>query len=519
MESFEELGFDPALVEALAAEGAERPTPLQFAGIPVIRRGNNLVAHAGPGGGTLITYGVGLLDRIEPGEDRPRALVVVPTASAAHRLAQSLARMAQATGHTVASLGAAWVMPERADVLFATAPDLLAAARGGLKLEEVQALVIDAASTVERTTGLEDVETLLEYLPREVQRVVFALPMTAGVADFVDRHIKRAIHVPPQAVEPDDQGPRRGEVRFRIVDEPKEEAALQLAAEVLADDARHIAFFFRSDDRAADVGDFLALHGYHSGYPGDPDVPVWLGVGELAALPVLEGAEGVTVVSFDVPDGPDSLDRRHGGGRGGIVMVLPREVAHMRDVARRTGYRVVPLPPAPPKGLPGDLGATVDALKRAVEEEDLAPYLMVIETLFHDHTAHEIAAAAMALLRKKEPAEAPRAAAAATAASSASRAPAAWVRLFISVGERDQIRPGDLVGAITGEAGVDGSHVGKIEMKDSFSIVEVAEAVAEKVIRALNGTTIRGRSTRVDYDRVRRGPARPTRTPGRRRPE
>jgi ATP-dependent RNA helicase DeaD len=78
------------------------------------------------------------------------------------------------------------------------------------------------------------------------------------------------------------------------------------------------------------------------------------------------------------------------------------------------------------------------------------------------------------------------------------------------VGERDGLRPGDLLGAITGEAGVEGNAVGKIEIRESHSVVEVHDAVARKVIKALNGTTIKGRAVRADFDRPRRsGPRAP----------
>ena len=514
MESFEDLGLSAAIVEALAAEGAERPTPLQYGAIPIIRRGNNVVAHAGPGAGTLITYGAALLDRLEPSAGQPRALVLVPTADSAKRLAESLARVAQATGHQVASLGAPWVLPERADVLFATPPDLLIAARAdAVDLGDVQALVIDSASLIQHTSGLQDVELLLEYVPRDGQRVVVSLPVTAEVSDFVGRHVKRAIHVPPQAVEPDQEGPRRGEVRFRIVDEPKEEAALALAAELLqGSETRHLVLFCRSEDCAADVGDFLTLHGFLAGPPGQADAPVWLAVDELAALHALESAEDVAVVSYDVPAGPDSLDRRHGAGRGGLVLLLARELAHLRDVARRTGYRIAPQPPLPQHRLPGDLAGTVETLERVIAEEDLAPYLLLIDTVFSEQDPTELAAAALALLRRKHP-MAPRA----PQSTPAARPTPAYVRLFISLGERDQVAKKDLVGAITGESGIDGSQIGKIEVKDTLSLVEVEEAVAQKVIRALNGTTIRGRSVRVDFDRARRGPARPARGTGPRR--
>jgi ATP-dependent RNA helicase DeaD len=510
VESFEDLGLAPALVEALASEGAERPTPLQAAGIPLVRRGNNLVAHAGPGAGTLITYGAGLLDRLEPSGERPRALVVTPTTDSARSLAEALARIAQGTGHVVASLGAPWLLPDKADVLFGTARELLDAARSDLDLSEVQALVLDAASVVERLSGLGDVETLLEFIPKDGQRLIMSLPVTQGVSDFVERHARRALHVPAQAVvESSDDTPRRGEVRFRIVDEPKESAALELAAELLSGDVRHLVFFFRDEDSAADAGDFLSLHGFQAGAPGEEDVPVWLAVDELAALRALEGTDAAGV-SFDVPSGPDSLDRRHGGGRGGTVLVLARELAHLKDVARRTGYRTVPAPPPARVTLPGDLQETLELLEKAMQEEDVAPYLLALEPFFRDHAPAEVAAAALALLRKRKPP------AARPAAGSASRPGPAWVRLYVSLGTKDQVGPSDLVGAITGEAGVDGSEVGKIEIKETFSIVEVGDTVAEKVIRSLNGTTVRGRSLRVDFDRARRSsaPARPKRRTG-----
>jgi len=63
----------------------------------------------------------------------------------------------------------------------------------------------------------------------------------------------------------------------------------------------------------------------------------------------------------------------------------------------------------------------------------------------------------------------------------------------VGVGSRDGVGPGDLLGAIVGEAGLESARVGKIEIRDTFSLVEVAPRVAERVIRALNGTTIRGR--------------------------
>jgi ATP-dependent RNA helicase DeaD len=63
------------------------------------------------------------------------------------------------------------------------------------------------------------------------------------------------------------------------------------------------------------------------------------------------------------------------------------------------------------------------------------------------------------------------------------------------------VKASDLLGALAGESGVDGSSFGKIEIRDTYSLVEVRPSDAETVIKAVNGSSIRGRSARVDYDR------------------
>jgi ATP-dependent RNA helicase DeaD len=74
-------------------------------------------------------------------------------------------------------------------------------------------------------------------------------------------------------------------------------------------------------------------------------------------------------------------------------------------------------------------------------------------------------------------------------------------RLFIGAGRGAGLRPGDLVGAITGEAGVEGKRLGSIEIGDNYSLVEVPESQAEQIITALRQTTLRGKKVLVRRDR------------------
>ncbi len=504
MQSFEDLQLPAEMIEALSAEGFEEPTEFQRAAIPLLRRGNNLLGAAGPGAGTLLAYGTAILERTQPQAGRAGALVLVPTAVAATGLAESLGRIAATTGQSVGALGGAWLLPERCDVLFATPDDVKAAVDGSsLTLEGVEFLVLDGASAVETISGLDTVGTLFEYVRAGAQRVVLSQPVTESTGAFVATHVAKAIRVPaaPAIEGTAAKPPDRGEIRFRITGEDRVDALAPLVAELLDDEARHVLLFCRSEDRAADVGDYLTLHGFMAGAPGDETAPVWLAVDALAAREALNQSPSpatVATVSLDCPADVDTMDRRHGAGGQATVLLVPREVPHFRDTARRTGYRVRPLPP-PESVVEDRISEIRGRLEEAATRGDLAPLYLVLEPLLERFSPQELAAAALALLipRPSDGTAAPNIKARAEKATGTD----GWTRLFVSIGEMEGVQPRDLLGALAGESGLDASSFGKIEIRDTYSLVEVRPSDAEKVIKAVNGSSIRGRSARVDYDR------------------
>jgi ATP-dependent RNA helicase DeaD len=414
--------------------------------------------------------------------------------------------VAVASGHRIGALEAGWPLPETAGILFATPGDLLRSVRGSrISLEELQSVVVDgfgSLSTQERET----LRTLLESTPRDAQKVLMAQPLTEEAEAFGKAHLSRAVHLPPKAAQAEggDEPPRRGEVAYRIVGEEKEEGVLQTVASILDEGGHHVLLFFRTADQAADLGDVLALRGFGLGAPGDPDVPVWLAVDELETRKLMDewpDADAFVSVSVDVPPGPDSLDRRHGGGEAGLVLVRARELPHLRYTARTTGYRLVPAKEPVPTRVSGELTLLRHRVSRALKEAELGPFHLALEPLFDEYAPAEVAAAVLFLLERdrgggKEPPTREK-----ETAPPGSPPPRTWLRLFIAVGEKDGVGPGDLLGAIAGEAGVEGSQVGKIEIRETYSLVEVASGVADRIIRKLNGTTIRGRAVRVDHDR------------------
>lgn len=493
-DTFVDLGLRSELDEVVRVAGYEAPSALQRASIPVLRRGGNAILHASAGAGVVGAYGLALLDRLAGSEaEGPRALVLVATDQAAVRTAESLARFARAVGLRVVATGAGWPGVEPADVVVTTPASALGAVEASaLKLDAVEALVLDGLSAMFELGGKDAVETLVGLVPRDAQRVVVTSSLDREVEDHVERHVRKALRIPPVPVEEEAAVPAEEPtpVRYAVVAGADKGAAL---AVLLGD--RDGRVHVRTARRRSDVLESLELRGFDVEEQGDA----------LVVRGIEEGEE--LVVSYDVPMDEGTLAARHGDG--GIILVEARELAHLRLIARRANFvlRAVEVPlPAPAAD---EVAGFRERVRRALSEEDLGAQLLVLAPLFEEVSPAEVAAALAALLRRREPATAAPVAEAAQPTPLARRpaapagAPAVptYARLFVGAGSRDEIRPGDLVGAITGETGARGDQVGRIEIRDNFSIVEVSAEIADQVIRALNGTTLKGRSLRVDYDR------------------
>lgn len=187
-----------------------------------------------------------------------------------------------------------------------------------------------------------------------------------------------------------------------------------------------------------------------------------------------------------------------------IVLVRPGEIAWLREL---TGGRLTPLSLSGPERRAHDREELVRQELRAVLARGVAPReIIALEPLLEEFDASELAAAAMTLLERERAqrraiAENQTPAARARPSDASPGATGGMTRLFMTVGTRDGVKTGDLMGAIAGEGGIPGDHVGKIDLRESHALVEVAEADAASVIAKVNGTMIRGRRVVVRGER------------------
>jgi ATP-dependent RNA helicase DeaD len=242
------------------------------------------------------------------------------------------------------------------------------------------------------------------------------------------------------------------------------------------------------------------------------------------------------VVNFDIPSAPDAYVHRIGrtgrAGREGVAITLlePREMRHLRSI-EHVGKRKIPVESVPTVM---DLRArrmelTSAALRELLEAGELEPYGVIVESLANEFEVLDIARAAVKLAHEMKAPEGSEEEIAAPAprperprqerprrqrdggearvAKGGSRRPrresgdSAFVRIYVPLGRRAGVRPGDLVGAIANEARVDSQMIGAIDITDNFSLVEVPERSADEIVQALRNTTIRGKRVKVRRER------------------
>jgi ATP-dependent RNA helicase DeaD len=214
-------------------------------------------------------------------------------------------------------------------------------------------------------------------------------------------------------------------------------------------------------------------------------------------------ADGQLIVLYDPPTDDAEL-RTLAASRGSariVAIVTARQVAALRRMA---GGTVAPLalPEAAMRARTRE-DAVRDELRTVLASGQFSRELIALEPLLSEYDGAEIAAAALRLLdaERSKPRDA--------GGGETSQGP--LTRLYLNVGSMDNIRPGDLVGAITNEAGVSKSDLGKVDVRERHSTVEVATPVANSVVSKLTGISIRGRRVLA---RVDEGPERRERRDG-----
>jgi ATP-dependent RNA helicase DeaD len=531
------LGLRAELQQALDGLGYEEPTPIQAEAIPVLLDGRDLVGQAATGTGKTAAFALPLLQRVQPGGRGPQGLVLVPTRELAIQVAEAVHRYGRHLGARVLAVYGGQpigrqirALESGMDVVVATPGRVLDhLGRGTLQLAEVSVVVLDEADEMLDMGFAEDIDAILDAVPARRQTVLFSATVPPRINGLVRRYMTDPVKVTIRGERAGDDAKSVRQVGY-LVPRAHKPSALGRLLDIESPTATVV--FCRTRDEVDSLTEAMLSRGYraealHGGMTQDQRDRVMQRVRSGAAELLVAtdvAARGLDidalshVVNFDLPSDPDSYVHRIGrvgrAGRSGVAITLiePRQHRLLKTIekATRQSIAIESLPTV------ADLRArrlelTRAALQQALDEGESDQYRVVVESLADEYDLMEIALAAVKLAHETDQSDAEEEIPVVVARPDAKRgdrpAPGAsgdTTRLFVGLGAAAKIRPQDLVGAIANESSLSGRQIGAIEITHKFSVVEVPTAAADEVIRALRGTTLKGRKPRVERYRPSR---------------
>lgn len=541
------LGLAPPLVAAVTALGYEEATPVQREAIPLLLAGRDLIAQAATGTGKTAAFALPMIHRLLNGrKKKTRGLVLVPTRELAMQVAEAVHKYARGTGLFVVPLYGGASMPQQiralergVDIVVATpgrALDHLG--RSTLDLSTVELVVLDEADEMLDMGFAEDIEAILDATPEGRQTALFSATMPPRLRAIAERQLRKPERI---AIEHEKAAagklPRVRQVAY-VVPRARKAEALQRVLDM--ESPASALVFCRTRVEVDTLVETLNAHGYraeaiHGGMQQRQREAVMgrfraakadLLVATDVAARGLDISQLSHVFNYDVPSAPEAYIHRIGrtgrAGREGTAITLaePRESRLLRSIERATRQQIAfaTVPTA------ADLRArrlelTREALRIRLTEGKLDEVRAVVESLVEEFSVTDVAAAAVALvhaaaagqsdaqesdvssetvfgarhdLAVEHPARSRR-------AGERDRPSAA--RVFVAAGRRAGLRPGDLVTAIAQETGISARELGQIEISEAFALIEVPEALAQRVIEGLRKTGIRGSRVTVRLDR------------------
>lgn len=518
--TFEEMCLDTRIMRAIAEMGFEQPSPIQAQSIPIAVEGKDMIGQARTGTGKTASFGIPMLQRINPKDKSLQAIVLCPTRELAIQSANEIRKLAkflhgikvlpiyggQEISKQIRSLkgGVQIVIGTPGRVM-----DHLR--RHTLKPQTVDIVVLDEADEMLNMGFREDIETILGQLPEERQTMLFSATMPKPILEIA----KRYLHEPEivKVIQKELTVPKIEQYYYEVNPRKKNEVLSRLLD--MYDPSLSLVFCNtkrKVDELVADLkGRGYFAEGLHGDMKQSQRDRVMNGFrnGRTDILVATDvAARGIdvddveAVFNYDVPQDDEYYVHRIGrtgrAGREGraFTLVVGKEIYKLKDIQRycKTKIRRQPIPSV------NDVAAIkveklLEQAGELIATDGLGRMMDLLEEYLDgsDYSATEIAAALLAMqLGETSTQTLPKEEFGDTGAEPG------MVRMFMNIGKKDRVRIGDILGAVAGESGMEGALVGTIDMYDNFSFVEVPQEYAAAVLEAMNHSKIKGRRVNME---------------------
>ncbi|MEI4966160.1 ATP-dependent RNA helicase DbpA [Aeromonas caviae] len=450
---FSSLNLSSALQDNLASLGYLQMTPIQAQSLPLVLDGKDLIAKAKTGSGKTAAFGLGLLAKLDVNRLAVQALVLCPTRELADQVATEIRRLARTLPNVklVTLCGGTPTAPQSATLGFGAHIAVGTPGRilkhleqGTLELDDLKTLVLDEADRMLDMGFGEDINRVISHAPRDRQTLLFSATYPEGIAQMSRGVQRNPVEVSVESLH------EESAIEQKLYEVPVGQR-LDALTWLLSHYQPSSCVVFCNTKRACnDVADHLAAKGFSAlALNGDLEQRE-----RDQVLVRFANGSATILVATDVA--ARGLDIKELGAVINYELTYDPEV-HVHRIGR-TGR-------AGQQGLALSLYQPNEAQRvNFIEEYQQAP----------------IPQGDLAGIGRDIKPIAPQ-----------------MVTLSIDAGRKSKVRAGDILGALTGEGGIAGADVGKIQISEQYSYVAVKRQVASAALKRLQEGKIKGRSYRT----------------------
>lgn len=556
---FADMNLSDSMKAALDKSGYVTATPIQARTIPLLLEGRDVLGQAQTGTGKTAAFAIPLIERLNVADRATQVLILCPTRELAIQVAEACEKYAGGLrGVRVVPIygGSDYTAQFRAldrgaQIVVGTPGRVMDhIRRGSLKLDGLQALVLDEADEMLRMGFAEDVEWILTQSPAERQIALFSATMPDTIRRIANKHLNNPAQVTIKQKTATADTVRQ---RFLVVGPQQKQAALARVLEAEPIDA--VIIFVKTKTMAPLLADFLAGHGYRAAAlssdiaqglreriienlrAGKIDIIIATDVASRG----LDVQRISHVINYDLPFDSESYVHRIGrtgrAGRTGetILFLNPREQRQLQRIESATRQRIEPMT-IPTKRDVNKMRVSKfhDRMTAAMTCPEFAEFTSLVTQYQRENpetTPQEIAAALAfmaagekSMLSKDDLAEtnfesrgsrfgkdrgnafggergnnfgSGRDAGFERGAKRPPRRDVPMETFRVELGYQHGVQPGNLVGAIANESGLDSSNIGRIVINDDHSTVDLLVGMPPAVFENLKGVKVLGRPLQI----------------------
>ena len=521
---FEEMGLSEEIQKAVRYMGFEEASPIQAKAIPAMISGIDLIGQAQTGTGKTAAFGIPILEKVDPKLKKLQAIVLCPTRELAIQVADEIRNLSRYM-HGIKVLpiygGQDIVKQIRSlksgtQIVIGTPGRVMDhMRRKTMKLDFVHTVVLDEADEMLNMGFREDIEFVLSGVPEERQTVLFSATMPKPIMEITKKFQNNAKVI--KVTKKELTVPNIEQYYYDVKPKKKEEVLSRL----LDIYSPRLSVVFCNTKKQVDllVNALLGRGYFAAGLHGDMKqeqrdrVMQGFRTGKTEILVATDvAARGIdvdeveAVFNYDLPQDDEYYVHRMGrtgrAGREGraFSFVSGKEVYKLKEIQRycKTKIYAQKVPSL------NDVANTkmeniLDDVERVIEQEDLDMMINAIEERVNnsEFTAMDMAAAFLKICcgmtednKNTEEND--------WEFGDTGAGEDGMVRLFINIGKKQRVRPGDILGAIAGESGMDGKLIGTIDMYDKYTFVEVPREYAREVLNAMKNVKIKGKTVAVE---------------------